>query len=91
MTLKLWDYLSSGLPVIATDMPGTRTYRELNDYAIFVDPGNEKMMAEAMLQLIENPEKRKRLSVRGRSLVTKRRSWKQAALETDSFIQRQLN
>lgn len=90
MTLKLWDYMASGLPIIATDLPGTMTYRLLKDYVILVPPGDKRMMVKAMLQIIENAMKREGLSKKGRGFVIKNRTWRHAALETDSFIRTQL-
>jgi glycosyltransferase involved in cell wall biosynthesis len=72
--VKLREYLASGLAVIA---PSTgemsRSYED--DALDLVEPGSPDHLAAALLQLIEDPERRSRLGRAGRSAVVASGSW----------------
>jgi glycosyltransferase involved in cell wall biosynthesis len=91
MTLKLWDYMASALPVIVTDLPDSSTYCLLKDRVIITPPGDVEKMTQAMTTLISDEQKRKALGSAGRDFVIQNRTWRHAALDTDHFIRKRLH
>lgn len=60
--LKLFDYYSYGIPVIASDQPTTRELISEGESGIFFEPENEKELAEQMDYLLNNRKKRESMS-----------------------------
>ena len=87
---KLWDYMACGLPVVVTDFSDTPSARLLSDKAHVVPPEDAKAMADALLDLLKDVDKRDKLAVRGREYVLQHRTWKQAAIDTANFIAKRL-
>ena len=52
---KLTNMLLSGRPVIATALPGTGLFEEVEGCGIAIPPGDADMLAAAILQLADNP------------------------------------
>ena len=55
------EYMSQGLPVIATNNGGQREYIVSGHNGLLVTPANPQELAQAILKLIEQPELRQRL------------------------------
>jgi len=90
LAAKLWDYMACGLPVVVTDFSDTPSARLLSDKAHVVPPEDAKAMADALLDLLKDVDKRDKLAVRGREYVLHHRTWKQAAIDTANFIAKRL-
>lgn len=65
------EAMTLGVPVVATDVLGTREIVINNETGILVPYNNVKTLAEAILQILEEPELRERLSVNGRERIEK--------------------
>jgi glycosyltransferase involved in cell wall biosynthesis len=85
-SLKLWEYMASGLPVIATDFSHTSSAKLLDDKVVIVPPEETDTMATAILRLLREPSLCRQLSAAGRSYVLEHRTWRHAARETIDFI-----
>jgi glycosyltransferase involved in cell wall biosynthesis len=71
---KLMEYLALGLPTIATDSPALRVY--FDDGALcYVERKNPRALADAILDLYLNPDRRFSLAARGRSVFRERLTW----------------
>ena len=90
VTLKLWDYMAAGLPVVVTDLPDTPSASLLAGKAYVVPPEDATAMAEAFADLLGNVDKRIRLAQAGLNYVRQNRTWRQAAVETADFIAKRL-
>lgn len=64
---SLLEALACGLPIITTDVPGCREVVEAGKNGLLVPPRDAKMLAEAVLQLANDPEGRKAMGKRSRS------------------------
>ena len=76
---KLSGMLASGRPVIATCLPGTELQAVVSQCGVVVPPLDERSLADAVLQLADDPRTREDLgrraaSLRGSELRTRRRS-----------------
>jgi len=56
LPMALIEAMASGLPVIATDVSGTRQVLESGKTGIMVEPGDAQVLAYSIMELLNNPE-----------------------------------
>lgn len=64
-----------GIPVIATNIPGTNEVAIDNETAVLIEPNNPEMLAKTIEELIEDKEKQNRLVTNGYKLLKEKFSW----------------
>ncbi|WP_222837060.1 glycosyltransferase family 4 protein [Candidatus Williamhamiltonella defendens] len=72
---KMFEYMSSGIPVIASNSPLWRDLIEGNDCGICVDPLQPQAIADAINFIINNPERAKQMGRNGQQAVHTRYNW----------------
>jgi len=72
---KLFEYMSAGLPIIASNFPSWQKIVEENKCGICVDPLKPKEIAGAVERLIRHPEEMKRMGENSRKLVMEKYNW----------------
>jgi glycosyltransferase involved in cell wall biosynthesis len=72
---KMFEYMSSGIPVIASDFSLWREIIEGNNSGICVDPLNPNEIAKAVNQLTSNVQEAKRMGENGRKAVESKYNW----------------
>lgn len=60
--LKLFEYLASGKPLIASDLPSIREVIKSNKHALLVPPDKPEALATAILHIGDNPELARKLA-----------------------------
>jgi glycosyltransferase involved in cell wall biosynthesis len=69
--MKLGEYLASGTPIVASDIPALRALVTADEVE-FVAPDNAKAMAEGIQRVLNTPSRREQLSIHG---IRKARTW----------------
>lgn len=82
--LKLFDYLTAGVPIITSDLPSIREVVGENN-AIFVEPGDAGQLAGGIEKLIGDLQERKKMATANR-ILSRRFTWKKRAQKIFSFI-----
>lgn len=73
---KMFEYMSAGLPVIASDFP---LWREIIDGAqcgVCVDPRAPEQIARAVDRILADPDAARAMGARGRAAVLSKFNWK---------------
>ena len=88
LPIKMFEYMSAGIPVIASNFPLWREIVEGNQCGLCVDPLDPKAIGRAIDELIEDPEKAQRMGENGKRAVIERYNWSPEALKLLSFYDR---
>ena len=72
---KMFEYMSAGIPVIASHFPLWREIVEGNECGICVDPLDPRAIADAIDHLVEHPDLARRMGENGRRAVRERYNW----------------
>ena len=73
---KMFEYMSAGLPVIASNFSLWREIIEGNQCGICVDPRNPKAIGDAMQYLIDNPQEAEQMGNNGLKAIELKYNWK---------------
>ncbi len=72
---KLFEYMSAGIPVIASDFPFIREVVLEADCGLLVQPDDVEEIAKAMTHLLDNPEDARRMGRNGLRAARERYNW----------------
>jgi len=72
---KLFEYMSAGLPVIASRFPLWRNIIKEVGCGLTVDPLNPEALAEAVARLLLNRDETREMGARGKEAVIRRYNW----------------
>lgn len=73
--IKQFEYMSCGVPVIGGNLPSVKKFVEKYNSGIIVNPEDPEDMANAIVNIIENPELAKQLSLNGLKAVKEEYNW----------------
>ena len=74
-SMKLWEYLSCGRPVITTVGPGYGETVEAIGCGVAARPDDPQDLARQLIRLLEDPEERVKMGERGRMAVIQSHTW----------------
>jgi len=72
---KIFEYMTAGVPVVASDFPLWRQVVAETGAGVVVDPRDAHAVAVAVAQIIDRPETARRMSDAGRRAVRERFNW----------------
>ena len=77
--LKLFEYLALGVPVVAAGFEQIKRHCLEEHVGIWLDPGNDRQIVDALLQIHAHRHKWDQVGHRNRQLVQERYTWRHAA------------
>ena len=75
LPIKMFEYMSAGIPVICSDFPLWKEIVGSNKCGISVDPLNPEATAQAIKQILDNPEEAKQMGLQGRTAILEKYNW----------------
>ena len=90
LSMALVEAMASQLPVIATDVSGTRQVVVTGESGILVPPGVAQQLADAILQMVSNPKKARAMGIAAKQRVEKHFSAQKQALDHIALFEREL-
>jgi glycosyltransferase involved in cell wall biosynthesis len=89
--IKLFEYMSAGIPVIASNFELWREIVESVGCGLLVNPLEPKEIVNAIKWILEHPNEAERQGRRGKEAVIKRYNWESEAIKLISFYNKLLN
>lgn len=72
--IKMMEFMGLGRPIVCFDLVEHR--RSAEDAAVYVEPNDERAMARAIVELMDDPERRRRMGEFGRRRSETRLTWR---------------
>jgi glycosyltransferase involved in cell wall biosynthesis len=72
---KMFEYMSAGIPVIASDFPLWREIIEENKCGICVDPAKPNEIANAIDYIVSHPNEAEKMGRNGKNVVIEKYNW----------------
>lgn len=72
---KVYEYMAAGLPVIVSDYPFMRRSVQEDGFGVAVDPADTDAIADAIRQILSNPQAAARMAENGRQAVLHKYNW----------------
>lgn len=80
---KLFEYMSAGIPVIASDFPLWREIVDGSGCGLLVNPQDPEAIAQAMNWILDNPQKAQQMGENGKLAVEEIYNWE---IESEKLI-----
>jgi glycosyltransferase involved in cell wall biosynthesis len=79
LPIKMFEYMASGIPVIASNFPNWHDIVDSAECGVLVDPRSPQRIAEAITGMLRNPDEATRMGRNGQRAVFERYNWEAEA------------
>lgn len=86
--IKLFEYMSASLPVVASDFPLWRSLVTGNQCGVMVDPMNVEAIGQAIQDLLNNTDSAREMGKNGKDAVLKKYTWESQAQHLEEFYKK---
>ena len=90
LSVKLFEYMAAGIPVVASDFPLWQEIVAGSSCGLNVDPLDPQAIADAICYLIEHPDDAQEMGRRGRQAVEQKYNWQTEARKLLALYERLL-
>jgi glycosyltransferase involved in cell wall biosynthesis len=80
------EAMSSGVPVIASDLPGVRSVVDKKETGLLVKPGSVDNLVDMIEYLLKNPQEAKEYGQNGRKKVLEKYTWDSIGYKLDNVL-----
>jgi glycosyltransferase involved in cell wall biosynthesis len=84
--LKLYESMASGVPVIASDLPGLGDAVRAHDCGLTFAPGDAAGLARCVAEIAADPVRARRMGANGRAAAVALYSWDARAGQTEDVL-----
>jgi glycosyltransferase involved in cell wall biosynthesis len=84
--LKIYEYLSCSVPVVASDIRGVNELIKNSGGGLIVSPEDSYELANAIIKLLNEKDKRQKMGLSGREYIEKNHSWESVSRKIKSLI-----
>ena len=84
---KLGEYLAAGKPVIITKVGEAMNWLKDGESAYIIEPNNTNLLAESIVNAINNPNKRKRIALNGQKVCKESFDYKKYGSKLQHFFE----
>jgi glycosyltransferase involved in cell wall biosynthesis len=85
LPLTMLEAMASGVPPVVTGIAGVPEVVTDHETGVLLEPGNPDEVAQAVIELFDNPELRTRLSENAREYITENLTWEQRTQRVSSL------
>lgn len=85
-SMKLFEYMACGRPVVASALPGESDVVLAAQAGLLYEPGDTATLTSHLARLYRDPELRDAMGCRGRSYVVEHHSWDRVAEQTEAVL-----
>lgn len=86
-SLKTYEYLACGLPIVCSDVMELRPFVEDDQVGLSYQPGNVQQMARKLIELEENEARREQLSEKARGVAVSKYDWSHRLREINLILE----
>ncbi|MEH7384299.1 glycosyltransferase family 4 protein [Bacillus sp. JJ1521] len=86
--IKLFEYMSAGVPVIASNFPLWKGIVEGKNCGLCVDPLDPKSIADAIIWILQHPEEAKKMGENGRKAIENKYNWETESITLTNLYQK---
>jgi len=87
-SVKLFEYMSAGIPIVGSDFPLWRKIVQDNGCGLLVNPLDVRVISKAIRWLLEHPQEAEEMGKRGRELIRKKYNWDREAKKLLDFYKK---
>ncbi len=83
--IVLLEAMASGVPIVASDIPGYRQVMENGREGLFARPEDPEDLANKIVYLLRHPEEARAMGQRGRQKAVERYAWEVVAKQVEAY------